>query len=65
MYSIIVQYWISTIVAVTIMGGLVLWIANAKLSRKEIHPIPKRKIKNKFNGKNAEPPLLIRLPKLG
>ncbi|MBZ0246563.1 MAG: hypothetical protein K8H85_11500 [Cyclobacteriaceae bacterium] len=65
MYSIITQYWISTIVAVTILGGLALWIASTKMSRKEIHPIPKRKIKNNFSAKNEGPPLLIRLPKLG
>jgi len=65
MYSIITHYWISTLVAVSIMGGLVLWIASARMNRKETHPLPKSKVKNKYNTKNQGPPLLIRLPKLG
>jgi len=65
MYSIITHYWISTVVVVSILGGLALWIASAKMSRKEKYPLPTRKVKSGFYSKNQGPPLLIRLPKLG
>lgn len=65
MNFIIAHYWISTMVAVAIVGGLVLWIASARTRRKENYPLPEKKAKSSTVMKAGGPPLLIQLPKLG
>ncbi|MBX2941561.1 MAG: hypothetical protein KF860_04375 [Cyclobacteriaceae bacterium] len=61
----IFTHWISALVVVVFVGGLVLWITSARTRSKETYPLPKRKIQNRFSTKEEGPPLLIRLPKLG
>jgi len=66
MHWIITHYWISTILAVVVVGGLMLLLDSIRLNRKKPHPLPRRKVSlNDLSHKNSRSPLLIRLPKLG
>lgn len=65
MYWIVTHYWISSIIAVVLIGGIMVLINGIKPKSTTIHPAPKRKTIATDLTKNPKSPLLIRLPKLG
>lgn len=66
MYWIVTHYWISTLLVVGLMVGLVMLINLIRVSRYPNYPVPKRKALTSGSGvENPKSPLLIRLPKLG